>query len=78
MESGEREYFSRKDIEEAIKYFDEIAFSQKDTSPDIADESHDFKINNGSGDRFVIRKIGNERFRIMNVSPQGHLEPIPK
>lgn len=73
MESGEREYFSRKDIEEAIKYFDEIAFSQKDTSPDIADESHDFKINNGSGDRFVIRKIGNERFRIMNVSPQGHL-----
>ena len=68
MVSKQKQYFSRQDLEEAIKYFDEVAFSQKNTE----EESHDFRIANGTGDRFVIQMVGNERFRIINQSPEGH------
>lgn len=68
MKAAHKQYFSREDLGEAIKYFDEIAFSQRDRN----DESHDFKIDDGEGDRFVIQKAEHERFRIVNSSPDGH------
>lgn len=65
-------YYSRKDLEDNLRFFNEISFSQKASDMSEVNTSHDFPIDKGSGDRFTITKTSNERFRITNESPDGH------
>lgn len=72
MKPARRQRYTNQDLCNSLKFFNEIAFSQKDIISSECNEEHDFAIPTGKGDRFLLQKIQNDCFRITNASPLGH------
>ena len=72
MTPPKKQRYTSQDLCDSLKFFNEIAFSQKDMDSSVCNEEHDFAIPAGEGDRFLLQKIENDCFRITNVSPKGH------